>query len=159
MTKKVLIVSVIALLMIAVFAAIAIMSAENAASGSQERTEIVAEEKEMMVKVSDGTSTVIFRLNDSPSSKSLYGMLPIDADVKNYSNNEKIFYPPQKVDTAGGIEGDCPAGTLALFSPWGNIVMFYGSAPAYLGLYLLGEAVEGGDRIKDISGTIHLEAV
>ncbi|WP_042705572.1 cyclophilin-like fold protein [Methanomicrobium mobile] len=159
MTKNVLIISVIALLLIAVFAAIAMMSAGNAVSGSREHTGIIAEEKEMMIKVSDGTSTVIFRLNDSPSSKSLYGMLPIDAEVRNYSNNEKIFTPPQEIDTTGGIEGDCHAGTFALFSPWGNAVMYYGDAPAYPGLYLLGEAVEGGDRIKDISGTIHVEAV
>ena len=159
MTKKVLIISVIALLLIVVFAAIAMTYAGNAISGSKEQTGIIADDKQMMIKVSDGTNTVLFRLNDSPSSKSLYEMLPVDAEVQNYSNNEKIFTPPQKIDTTGGIEGDCPAGTLALFSPWGNAVMYYGDAPAYPGLYLLGEAVEGGDRIKNLSGTIHVEAV
>ena len=95
MTKNVLIVSVIALLLIAVFAAIAMTSAGNAISGSKEQTGIIAEDKQMMIKVSDGTYSVIFRLNDSPSSKSLYEMLPVDAEVRNYSNNEKIFTPPQ----------------------------------------------------------------
>ena len=41
------------------------------------------------------------------------------------------------------IEGDCPAGTLAFFSPWGNVVMFYGAASRYSGLYILGKAIEG----------------
>ena len=115
------------------------------------------EDKAMKIKVTDGTHTVIYQLNDSPSAKSLYGMLPMDVEVENYGNNEKIFYPDGKIDTAGGIEGGGGAGDLALFSPWGNVVMYYGSFNSYSGLYLMGTAVEGADQVKDLSGTIHIE--
>ena len=84
-------------------------------------------------------------------------MLPMDVEVENYGNNEKIFYPDGKIDTAGGIEGGGGAGDLALFSPWGNVVMYYGSFNSYSGLYLMGTAVEGADQVKDLSGTIHIE--
>lgn len=111
----------------------------------------------MKIKVTDNTHTVIFELNNTPSAKSLYGMLPIDVAVENYSTNEKIFYTDVKINTAGGLEGDCKTGTLALFSPWGNVVMFYGSFRSYPGLYLLGEATEGAGQIRKLSGTIHVE--
>ena len=112
----------------------------------------------MKIKVTDSNNTVIFELNDTPSAKSLYEMLPIDVSVENYSTNEKIFYTDEKIDTDGGIEGDCKAGTLALFSPWGNVVMYYGPFRSYPGLYILGEAIEGTGQIQKLSGTVHIEA-
>ena len=115
------------------------------------------EEQTMRISVTDGTRTVIYQLNGSPSAKSLYAMLPLDVEVENYGRNEKIFYPEQALDTADGIEGGGEAGALALFSPWGNVVMYYDSFGAYPGLYLLGQAVEGADLIRDLSGTVHLE--
>ena len=113
----------------------------------------------LKISVSDGTHTIVYELNDSPSAKSLYGMLPLDIVVENYGHNEKIFYPPQTVDTTDGIEGGGDAGGLALFSPWGNVVMFYDSFGSYPGLYILGQAVEGTEQISNLSGTIHVEAV
>lgn len=117
------------------------------------------EEHAMKISVSDGTRTIIYRLNDSPSAKSLYDMLPFDIEVENYGHNEKIFYPKQKIDTTDGIEGGGEAGGLALFSPWGNVVMYYDSFGSYPGLYILGEAIEGVEQVKDLAGTIHVEAV
>ena len=117
----------------------------------------LAEMKPMQINVSDGTHTIIFQLNDSPSAKSLYKMLPIDTEVRNYGSNEKIFYPDEKIDTAGGIEGSGGAGDLALFSPWGNVVMYYDSFSSYPGLYLLGTAIEGADQIRDLSEMLHIE--
>ena len=117
------------------------------------------EEQHMEISVSDGTHTVIYQLNNSGPAASLYRMLPLDAEVKNYGSNEKIFYPEQPVDAAGGIEGGGDAGGLALFSPWGNVVMYYGSFSAYPGLYLLGQATQGADQVQHLTGTIHVEAV
>ena len=108
----------------------------------------------MKIQVSDGSRTVVFELNETPVAKSLYDQLPITVDVENYSNNEKIVYPPTALSVAGGVEGDCPVGTLAYFSPWKNVVMYYGAASRYSGLYLLGSAIEGKDRIKDLNGKI-----
>lgn len=111
-------------------------------------------ETSMKIQVTDGSHTVVFELNDTPVAKSLYDQLPITVDVENYSSNEKIFYPPTALSTSGGKEGDCPVGTLAYFSPWKNVVMYYGAASRYSGLYLLGSAIEGKDQIKNLSGKI-----
>ena len=112
----------------------------------------------LRISVSDGLHTIVYELNDSPSAGSLYGMLPLDIEVENYGSSEIIFYPPQPIDTTDGIEDGGEAGALALFSPWGNVVMYYDSFGAYPGLYLLGQAVEGADQVSSLSGTIHIEA-
>lgn len=119
----------------------------------------VQQEEAMKIQVTDGEHTVVYQLNDSDSAKSLYAMLPIETDVENYGRNEKIFYPAQAVAASNGIEGGGEAGGLALFSPWGNVVMYYDSFGAYPGLYLLGEAVEGVEQVKELSGTISVERV
>ncbi|MDD7021909.1 MAG: cyclophilin-like fold protein [Aeromonadales bacterium] len=114
-----------------------------------------AAEDAMRISVSDGLNEAVFELVETKAAKSLYAMLPFTVKVENYSDNEKIFYPPSKVETgASEIESACPAGTLALFSPWGNVVMFYGPAPNYPGLYVLGKAVSGAGKIKSMSGSI-----
>ena len=115
---------------------------------------------DMKIRVSDGLNTITYKLNETSAAKSLYQMLPLKVTVENYSNNEKIFYPPTAVSYGSDcIEGDCPAGTLALFSPWGNVVMYYGPASRYSGLYILGKAIEGADNIRNLSGTIRVEVV
>lgn len=114
----------------------------------------------MKIKVTDGTNTIIYELNETSAAKSLYAMLPLEVKVENYGSNEKIFYPPKAISYgADCIEGDCPAGTLALFSPWGNVVMYYGAASRYSGLYILGKAIEGAANISRLMGTIRVEAV
>ncbi|MBQ9463107.1 MAG: hypothetical protein IJU68_05555 [Bacteroidales bacterium] len=106
------------------------------------------------IQVTDGSHTVVFGLNNTPVAQSLYNQLPLTVDVSNYGSNEKIFYPGTPLSTDGGIEGVCPAGTLAYFSPWGNVVMYYGPANKYTGLYIIGLATEGAEQIQNLSGQI-----
>ena len=114
----------------------------------------------MRIRVSDRTNAIIYELNQTSAAKSLYQMLPLEVEVQNYSNNEKIFYPPTAISYGSDcIEGDCPAGTLALFSPWGNVVMFYGDASRYSGLYILGKATDGAENIRNLTGNILVEAI
>ncbi|MBQ9719166.1 MAG: hypothetical protein IJV64_00555, partial [Oscillospiraceae bacterium] len=80
-------------------------------------------------------------------------------EVKNYSTNEKIFYPPAELDISNVSEGDGPFGTLAYFSPWGNVVMYYSECGSYPGLYLMGVAVDGAEQIEKLNGTISVRKV
>ncbi len=112
------------------------------------------------IKVTDGNHNVTFELNETSAAQSLYNMLPTTREVQNYSTNEKIFYPETAISYSSDcIEGACPAGTLALFSPWGNVVMYYGAASKYTGLYILGNAVEGADQISELTGNITVSKV
>lgn len=139
-------------------------SAEETEPGSRPNTpaEInsseAMENEDMKIKVSDGNNEIIFLLNDSSAAKSLYGQLPLTLEVENYGSNEKIFYPPEKLDGSDVTEGGGQTGGLAYFSPWGDVVMYYAPFEAYPGLYVLGEATEGSDNIQKLSGTISVTA-
>lgn len=107
-----------------------------------------------------GDATIVYELNNSPAAKSLLAQLPLTLEVEPYSTNEQTFYPPEKLDTA-----DTPSitsaqvGTLAYFAPWGDVVMFYGEfSGGGGGLYELGQAVDGVDAIRGLSGTITITA-
>jgi len=111
----------------------------------------------MKISVKANGKTTVFELNNSPAARDLYAQLPLSITVENYSNNEKIFYPPEKLNTTDTPQADAQAGTLAYYAPWGDVVMFYGSFGSAPGLYELGHAVSGSEYIQGISGTIQIE--
>ena len=141
--KKVL----LSFLMAAAFAASSCAFAENAVNGEN-----------MKISVSDGKNKIVYELNGSEQSKSLYSQLPLKAQIENYSTNEKIFYPKEKLPLKNGIEGSGDSGTLAYFSPWGNVVLFYGKFSEYPGLFILGKTASGAENIKKLSGMVSVEA-
>ena len=112
----------------------------------------------MLIRVVAGDKEILFALNDSSASRSLYRQLPLAIAIENYSNNEKVFQAPKKLNCEKVQEGDCPAGSIGYFSPWNNVCLFYGDAPRYPGLYVLGKAVKGDGQIRALSGKIKIEA-
>ena len=98
-------------------------------------------------------------LNDTSVSRSFYAQLPLTVAVENYSNNEKIFQPSKKLDCSNAQEGACPVGSIAYFSPWNNVCMYYGDMSRYSGLYVMGKAVSGTEQIRNIKGKVKIEAV
>jgi hypothetical protein len=115
------------------------------------------EETTMQITVKENGHTIVFELNDSQAARDLYDQLPLSVEVENHGSTEKIFYPPQKLNTASTPKADAQAGTLAYYAPWGDVVMFYGSFGSASGLYELGHAVQGEEYIKELSGTIRVE--
>ena len=113
--------------------------------------------KAMQIRVKANGNTTVFELNNSPAARDLYAQLPLSISVENYSNNEKIFYPPEKLNTTDTPQADARAGTLAYYAPWGDVVMFYGSFGSAAGLYELGHAISGSEYIRGMSGTIQIE--
>ena len=115
-------------------------------------------ENTMQITVTSESGSVVFALNGSQAARDLYDQLPLTIEVENFSSNEKIFYPPEGLDTAGAPLAEGGAGVLAYYEPWGDVVMFYGSFGANGSLYALGEAVSGGELIGRLSGSITIEA-
>ncbi|BBO74224.1 hypothetical protein DSCW_16410 [Desulfosarcina widdelii] len=111
----------------------------------------------MNLSVTANGNTTVFELNNSAAAKSLYAQLPLRIEVENYGSNEKIFYPPKKLDTADTPQAAAhETGTLAYYAPWGDVVMFYGRFGGAAGLYTLGHAVSGSEYIRGMSGTIRV---
>ncbi|MCB2192900.1 MAG: hypothetical protein KQI62_15120 [Deltaproteobacteria bacterium] len=111
----------------------------------------------MQISVKAKGNTTVFELNNSQAAKELYAQLPLSIKVENYSSNEKIFYPPKKLNTQNTPQADARVGTLAYYAPWGDVVMFYGSFGSASGLYELGHAISGSEYIQGMSGTIQIE--
>lgn len=114
--------------------------------------------QDMQIKISSGDYEIIYKLNESQSAKELYAQLPLTIEVEDFSTNDKVFYPPQKLsitDTPIAIGGK---GKLAYFEPWGDVVMFYDSFSENSSLFELGESVSGQDDIEKLSGIITISA-
>lgn len=113
--------------------------------------------EKMHISVHSNGKTTVFQLNDSPAARALYAQLPLSIDVKNYSHNEKIFYPPEKLAIDNTPLANAMTGTLAYYAPWGDVVMFYKDFGSAGGLYELGHTISGIEHIENMSGTIKVE--
>jgi len=111
----------------------------------------------LKVSVTANSKTTVFELNSSQAARELYAQLPLSIKVENYSDNEKIFYPPKKLNTVDAPNADAKLGTLAYYAPWGDVVMFYGRFGSATGLYELGHAISGSEYINKMTGTLQIE--
>jgi hypothetical protein len=83
-------------------------------------------------------------LEDNPSARDLFSMLPLDLKITDYSTNEKIAYLPRKLteEGAGRFSGEA-VGDLCYYAPWGNLAMFHGPYRWSRGLIRLGRLDHG----------------
>jgi hypothetical protein len=123
----------------------------------KQKSERLRSQAPMTISVEANGKTVVFQLNDSTAAQQLYAQMPLRIEVENYGSNEKIFYPPKKLDTANTPKANAKAGTLAYYAPWGDVVMFYKNFGSAAGLYELGHAVSGDEHIKLLSGTVDMK--
>lgn len=114
------------------------------------------EKMERIIYVKGNNGTVVFELNNSKAADDLWKQLPIETEVGNFSNNEKIFYPEKGLDTSDAPLAEGGEGTLAYYRPWGNVVMFYGNFSPNTSLYGLGRAVGGSELISALSGAVSI---
>lgn len=114
--------------------------------------------QKMQIKISSGDYEIIYKLNESQAAKELYAQLPLTIEVEDFSTNEKVFYPPQKLSIDNTPMASGGKGKLAYFEPWGDVVMFYDSFSDNSSLFELGEVVSGQDDIEKLSGIITISA-
>ena len=113
-----------------------------------------------IIKLTTSNNDIItLELNNSPAANDLYNQLPLSIDLEDYSTNEKIFYPPNKLNTESTPKATPKIGTLAYYEPWGDVVIFYDDFRANNDLYELGHVISGGDIVSELSGTVTIEAM
>lgn len=118
-----------------------------------------AQPETRQIRVTCNGAEAVYELGDSPAANALYEQLPLTLPVEDFSTNEKIFYPPEELDTSDTPLASGGAGTLAYYAPWGDVVLFYDEYSANSSLYELGRIVSGGELVSGFSGEITVEAV
>ena len=116
-------------------------------------------EDSRMITITNNGHKLTVALNDSAAAQALVKQLPMTVGVKNFSDNEKLFYPKEK------LPKDAPTalakrGTLACFTPWGNLTIFYKDYGDGTDddLIELGHVVEGDEYIEALEGQMTIEA-
>lgn len=137
---------------------------EDAASSQEEIQSWVAElglttggaeaAQARTIEVRSGETAVTYALEDNAAADALLAQLPLTIEIEDYSTNEKIFYPPQALETAGAPAASGGAGVLAYYAPWGDVVLFYDDFSENVSLFALGRAVSGAESIRDLAGTV-----
>jgi len=93
----------------------------------------------MKIRITVEGEVLTATMLDTPSSRDFRSMLPLTLRLKDYAGAEKMGYPPRKLSTKQAPAGYAPfIGDIAYYSPWGNVVIFYGDAEYAEGLIKLG---------------------
>lgn len=75
--------------------------AKNTPATSSNAQETVAtptaEEDATTITITNNGHKMTFALNNSPASKTLLSQLPMTVEVKDFCDNEKLFYPKEKL--------------------------------------------------------------
>lgn len=66
-------------------------------------------------------------LQDTPTTRDLVTMLPLDLTIEDFSTNEKIAHLPRRLDEGGLADfNDESPGDLCYFRGWGNLAFVHG---------------------------------
>lgn len=93
-------------------------------------------------------------LEDNPTSRDFASLFPLTVTMRDYNSTEKIGDPPRRLSTEGAPDGfDPSAGDIALYAPWGNLVLYYRDFVWSRGAILLGRITSGVDKLAAMSGS------
>lgn len=107
----------------------------------------------MQLKIIVGNNIITGWLDSNPVTQQLLELSPLTLKMEDYAHSEKIAYPPRKLNTTGVRHGlDPKKGDLALFGPWGNLVVFYRAGHESDSLYYLGKITSGLDKLEAKKG-------
>lgn len=135
----------------------ALTEKENNKRESEEKEK---EERETMkIQIETSGNKIVVELNNSQAAKDLYAQLPLTVENEDFADNEKTFYPPEKLDVTDAPHTEGSIGTLAYYEPWGDVVIFYGEYHPNDELYELGKVSSGSEYVKEISGEMIVSVI
>lgn len=107
------------------------------------------------IQIVAGEHVIHATLEDNVATQSFLAMLPLELELSDYHNTEKIAYLPDALDTQGMPKAmDPEVGDFTYFAPWGNIALFYKDFGHSPGLVKLGEiAAEDIETLRSLSKT------
>ena len=120
------------------------------------------DDEPMKIRIIINGDTLHADLYDNSTAKDLISRLPLEVELEDYANNEKIFYPKPELSTEGAPEGYKPsAGDITYYTPWGDVAIFYKNFKFSEGLVILGKIEDKDLKYLEFSGkkTARLELV
>jgi hypothetical protein len=88
------------------------------------------------------------KMYDNPTSRDFLTLIPLTLEFEDYAGTEKISYLPRKLSTQDAPSGsDASVGDFTLYSPWGNLAIFYKDFGYANGLIKLGKIESGVEKI------------
>lgn len=95
-------------------------------------------------------------LDDTPSGRDFYALLPLTLNVEPYADTETIGYLPRQLTTQGSPAGvDPQVGDISYYAPWGNLALFHRDFGYSKGLIRLGH-IKGAPEV--ISRALRIES-
>ncbi|MGD8781359.1 MAG: cyclophilin-like fold protein [Ignavibacteria bacterium] len=101
------------------------------------------------LKIIMGDKVIEAVLDDNPTSRDFISLLPLDLELEDYANTEKISYLDRKLSTESAPSGtSAKIGDITYFAPWGNLAIFYKDFGYASSLIKFGEITSGVDLLK-----------
>ena len=93
----------------------------------------------MQIRLTVDDTVLTATLADNATAAAFADQLPLTLVLSDYNDAEKSIELPERLPTDGAPEGIDPSpGDLAYFAPWGNLALYTGDAPYYVGIVELG---------------------
>ncbi|UYZ82729.1 cyclophilin-like fold protein [Entomomonas sp. E2T0] len=112
------------------------------------------------IKVTFANNEVVVSLFDTAASHELLAQLPLTLSFSDFSNTEKIAYPPKKLTTHNTPNAEQTTGDFTYYAPWGNLAIFYKGNGHGTQLYVLGRIESGKEKLvtmkRDFNAVIEL---
>ncbi len=121
---------------------------------------VAPKEQTVQIRINAGDTVLMARLENSAAARDFEAMLPLRLTLKDYASTEKVADLPRKLATEGAPAGvDPDAGDITLYSPWGNLAIFYRDGSYSPGLIRLGRIESGAEQLASLEGPVTIEAV
>lgn len=119
----------------------------NVSSAQTEQSERAAqpeEYREFEAQLVVGRQVYTVILNDTQAAQQLYSRLPLQLEFEDFNSSEKIAWPWVELSRPEGRYDPRP-GDLCLYTPWGNLALFYRDCERADGLVYLGHIEDAED--------------
>ncbi|MBL9219026.1 MAG: hypothetical protein JNG82_11095 [Opitutaceae bacterium] len=105
----------------------------------------------MKITIKAGQETLFATLGENATAKSFVALLPLELELEDYNQTEKIAYLPQKLVTDGAPAGADPSpGDITYYAPWGNLALFYRDFGYSTGLIKIGRIDSGVESLRGL---------
>lgn len=93
----------------------------------------------MKIRIFTPNAVMHARLEDNPTARDFWSMLPLTLQLDDYAGTEKVSMLARRLEMDRAPDGITPVeGDVTYYAPWGNLALFYRDFEYSSGLIRLG---------------------